>query len=60
MINITAHRTFELFFRLKYGCVLYAKIYKERQVDKQRQLDKCRQVSTEVDALFPFDKERDR
>ncbi len=29
-------------------------------MDKQRQLDKCRQVSTEVDALFPFDKERDR
>ncbi len=32
MVNITAHRTFELFFRLKYGCVLYAKIFKERQV----------------------------
>jgi hypothetical protein len=32
MVNITAHRTFELFFSLKYDCVLYAKIYKERQV----------------------------
>ncbi len=32
MVNITALRTFELFFRQKYGCVLYAKIYKERQV----------------------------
>jgi hypothetical protein len=26
MVNITAHRTFELFFRLKYGCGLYAKM----------------------------------
>ncbi len=27
MVNITTHRTFELFFRLKYGCGLYAKMY---------------------------------
>jgi hypothetical protein len=26
MVNITAHRTFKLFFRLKYGCGLYAKM----------------------------------
>jgi hypothetical protein len=32
----------------------------ERQADKQRQLDRCRQLSTEVDDLFLFDKERGR
>ena len=26
MVNITAHHTLELFFRLKYGCGLYAKM----------------------------------
>ena len=26
MVNMTAHRIFELFFRLKYGCGLYAKM----------------------------------
>ncbi len=26
MVNMTAHRTFELFFRLKYGCGVYTKM----------------------------------